>query len=427
MLILLIVSLCCLSTVNAYYPYQVVRLNESGNTTAYLVMSGVAKAIPNDQSVVTLGFKPESLDTISLVELEKLKVGATIPSLVYNNQSPDELMRIEVMKSLAFQGELLHDITDVGNYINPSIAKWRGRLLAASCLSVGFSGSKMKPANGNVEFRWYNHSDYAFHTTEPYLGIENEIESLSTVITGQDPRIMVMNEDKFHVYFTNQLGERWIRMGVVVVELNKTINKVEVTNHYHSIYPVGNPNSNHKNWSPFKFGDEVLLIQSINPFMVVKTSVQNSDHRMHAFHESTTEIAEFYWPYGTMRGGTNAVFIPEKGVYLAFLHSVGHPTYRNTYVMGAYTFSAKPPFRVLSLSPYPIMPQRLYDGPWHYIKNRNIDYCLFPMGLFVEEDTVFLSFGYQDQRGFLARIHLKALWDTLVPVKTKDKSHDAPR
>jgi len=426
MLFLFITSLCCLSFVLAYLPYQVVRLSEPGNSTVYLVLRGVANAIPNDQSVITLGFKPDALDPITLAELLKLKTGPMIPSLAYNNQSPDELMRIEVVKSLVFQGELLQHITDVGNYINPSIVKWKGRLLAASCLSVGHSGSKMKPANGNVEFRWFNHTDYPFHTTEPYLGIENEIEGLSTPITGQDPRIVVISEDKFYVYFTNQLGERYIRMGMAMIELNTTINKVEVSRNYRSIYPIVNPKSDQKNWTPFIFGEEVLLIQSINPFMVVKTSAQDSEH-MHAYHESTTEMEEFYWPYGEMRGGTNAIFIPEKGVYLSFLHSAGHVTGMKTYVMGAYTFSAKPPFRILSMSPYPIMPQRFYDGPWHPIKNRKIDYCVFPMSLFVEKDDLLVSFGYQDQRGYLARIKFQALWDSLVPVKTKEKNHDAPR
>lgn len=426
MLVLLITSLCCLSAAAAYLPYQVVRLSEPGNSTVYLVMRGVAKAVPNDESVITLGFKPDALDPISLAELLKLNAGPTISSLAYNNQSPDELMRIEIVKSSVFNGELLHGITDVGNYINPSIVKWRGRLLAASCLSVGQSGSKMKPANGNVEFRWLNHTDYPFHTTEPYLGIENEIEGLSSPLTGQDPRIVVINEDKLQVYYTNQLGNRFIRMGMAFIELNKTTNKVEITSNYDAIDPVGNFMSNHKNWSPFIFGSEVLLIQSVNPFMVVKTSALDSE-RMHAYHESTTEMEEFYWPYGEVRGGTNAIFLPKKGVYLAFLHSAGHVTGMKTYVMGAYTFSAKPPFRILSMSPFPIMPQRFYDGPWHPIRNRRIDYCVFPMGLFVDKDQLFLSFGYQDQRGYLARINVQALWDTLVPVKTKEKNHDPPR
>jgi len=153
----------------------------------------------------------------------------------------------------------------------------------------------------------------------------------------------------------------------------------------------------------------------------VKTAVQ--DGEMVAFHESTTEMSDYYWPYGDVRGGTNAVFLPDKGVYLAFLHSAGHipGLFMKTYVMGAYTFSAEPPFRVLSMSPYPIMPHRFYDGPWHPIKNRQIDYCIFPMSLMVEKDDVLLSFGYQDQRGYLAKIKLQKLLDTLVPVTTKPK------
>ena len=406
----------------ATLPYKVLRLNEDNNNTAFLIISKVAKAVPDDATIVSLGYDPQSLESISLADLNKLKAGEKLASLKYNNQSPDELTRIEIAKSYALQGNLIHDVLDVGNYINPTIVKFQGRLLLAACLSVGFSGAKLKPSNGNIEFRWFNHTDYPFSTTGPYLGIENEIESLPTVMVGQDPRIIVMDDpNKFQIYFTKQLGVKYIRMGMAKVALNTTTNIIDIEHYYHAITPTLGVNLHQKNWSPFLFRNEVLLIQSIQPFLVVKTAVQ--DGEMVAFHESTTEMSDYYWPYGDVRGGTNAVFLPDKGVYLAFLHSAGHipGLFMKTYVMGAYTFSAEPPFRVLSMSPYPIMPYRFYDGPWHPIKNRQIDYCVFPMSLMIEKEDVMLSFGYQDQRGYLVRIKLQKLLDTLVPVTTKPK------
>lgn len=213
-----------------------------------------------------------------------------------------------------------------------------------------------------------------------------------------------------------------IRMGMAVIALNKTTNTVYVEQYYPSIHPMIDSHRDQKNWSPFKFRSEVFLIQSINPFIVVKTTAHGSD-KMVAYHESTTEMAEYYWPYGDVRGGTNAVFLPEKNAYFAFFHSAGHVPglFMKTYVMGAYLFSAEAPFRVLAMSPYPIMPEAFYNGPWDPIKPRMIDYCLFPMSIFVEKDEVLLSFGHQDSRGVLARLKLQRVLDSLVPVKTKER------
>ena len=117
----------------ATLPYKVLRLNEENNTTAFLIISRIAKAIPDDATIVTLGYDPQSIESISLTDLNELKAGEKLASLKYNNQSPDELTRIEIAKSYALQGNLIHDVLDLGNYINPTIVKWEGRLLLAAC------------------------------------------------------------------------------------------------------------------------------------------------------------------------------------------------------------------------------------------------------------------------------------------------------
>lgn len=96
----------------------------------------------------------------------------------------------------------------------------------------------------------------------------------------------------------------------------------------------------------------------------------------------------------------------------------------NTYVFGAYTFSSNPPFKLLSISPIPILNEQLYTGilimstsilviyinftyiykgKWNVIKNRKLDYIVFPMSIFFEDDSdesiINLSFGHQDAYG----------------------------
>jgi hypothetical protein len=335
------------------------------------------------------------------------------------DRSADDLTRIELIKSYVLNGRLLHSAEAVGQYINPCITKWQGRLLLATGLSWGQAGANHKAATNTIEFRWVNNSAYPFHTEGPYLGIHNEIEELPSMIIGQDPRIVVLNDpDRFHIYFTNQF-EKIARMGMAEVAVNRSTGTVEVVKSCFTIHPMHEPHNPQKNWSPFLYGSEVLLIQSINPFVVMKVATQEGN-KMTAFKESGTEALPLQWPYGDIRGGTNAVYLPDKKVYFSFFHSAGHVpgNFMKTYVIGAYTFSPTPPFRLLSMSPFPIMPEQFYNGPWYPIKQRGIDYCLFPLSIFIEgEDTIVMSAGHQDNVGYILKFGLQEVLDTLVPVQ----------
>lgn len=399
--------------------YHVKKLE--GNNSAYLILNNVAKPLTDD-SIVPLGFSPEALEIITLSDLEKLKIGDAVPSLRYHDQTADELTRIEILKSRAINGDLIYEAKDVGNYINPAIVKWQGRLLFATGLSWGFAGSKHKPPTNTLEFRWLNDSRYPYYTDTPYLGIDNEIAELSSMIIGQDPRIVVLEDpDRFQVYYTNQF-EKIARMGMAEVMVNRTTNSVQVVKYFFTIHPTMDWKSPQKNWTPFVYRNEVLLIQSINPFVVVKTAPNDAGHLV-SYHESTSPAEDIHWTYGELRGGTNAIFLKEINAYFAFFHSAGHVPGNNmkTYVLGAYTFSADAPFRLLSMSPYAIMPGQFYNGPWHPMKQRMIDYCLFPLAIFVDKDDLVLSAGFQDSRGYLLRMKLQHVLDTLVPVGSHPK------
>lgn len=93
--------------------------------------------------------------------------------------------------------------------------------------------------------------------------------------------------------------------------------------------------------------------------------------------------------------------------------------------MGAYTFSREPPFTLLEVSPYPIVHDTLYNGPWDHITQRRIDYCVFPTTFFIEGGTIFLSLGHQDRSGYVATLDLRAVLDSLLPVHTHDNPSSA--
>ena len=78
---------------------------------------------------------------------------------------------------------------------------------------------------------------------------------------------------------------------------------------------------------------------------------------------------------------------------------------------------ATPPFELVSMSPVPIVSNFLYSGAWDPLKNRKIDYCIFPMSLSLEsEDVLLISFGRNDHEGWIANMNLHSLLDSLDPI-----------
>jgi len=284
-----------------------------------------------------------------------------------------------------------------------------------------------------------------------YLGIDNEEarELSEKVLVGQDPRLVTFDDqpDKLHVYFTNPFEAKHARMGMAELVVNKTTNSVQIAKYFNVLHPTLDWNLPQKNWSPFVYGNEVLLIQTINPFVVMKYSLHDeaeiAAHATKAFLESSSEEQPIYWPYGGLRGGSNAILLKEKNIYVSFFHSHGHLPYngQSTYFLGAYTFTTSTPFRLLSVSPMPIMPEQFYTGSWYQNTKAQTDYCLFASTLFLQKgkgkgegegeaggggtsggvddeggDEFLLSIGHNDLAGYMLRFNVEELLDTLVPL-----------
>ena len=302
--------------------------------------------------------------------------------------------------------------------MNPSVTYFRGRLLMAASLQMGFTGSRHKYPTNNVEFRWVNHTNYPFYTEETYLGIENEISELNMEIKGQDPRMIVHNDSFVQLFFTSILnGLQHQKMGVAELRYLSDHGRLNLTYKAQPIIP-GYPldrSLNQKNWSPFIHGDEVYLVQSIHPFTVVRME----GYGLASIEAKIVSHIDYEFEYsiaGELRGGTNALRLDD--FYLSFFHVRTKLPYNGmtTYVFGAYTFNLDPPFKLLSVSPTPIMPEGLYTQAW---AGRFIDYCVYPMHIFMKDaDTIHMSFGFQDKIGMIGEIRLSSLLRTLVAVAT---------
>lgn len=137
-----------------------------------------------------------------------------------------------------------------------------------------------------------------------------------------------------------------------------------------------------------------------------------------------------FWFYGSPHGGTPSVLIDTKygPRYLTIFHSQGKYSigYILTYFMGAYLYEPNPPFRITHLTPEPIFPNVFYNETygWSY---RTIDYIVFPTGLIVKDDSIFVSLGKNDRSGWMLEMNKTGLVDYMIPIQTKvvvNKLHD---
>lgn len=129
-----------------------------------------------------------------------------------------------------------------------------------------------------------------------------------------------------------------------------------------------------------------------------------------------TSSSSIKWDYGELRGGTQAFLLGDR--YLSFFHSSiqsdGELLY---YYIGAYTFSAEPPFKILEMSPHPIIGADFYDTPaCKLVKPLRV---VFPCGFVFDENYIWVACGKQDREIWIYKLDRQGLLDSLVPVKSQ--------
>ncbi len=158
-----------------------------------------------------------------------------------------------------------------------------------------------------------------------------------------------------------------------------------------------------KNWLPFEWNNTLLMIYSINPHEILRPNLY--DGSCYFFHETHAPLD---WAHGTLRGSSPPQLV--DGEYLAFFHSgivTSSPASRHWdlwhYFMGAYTFSASPPFAITKISPAPLMAEGFYTTSSHPKR------VIFPGGFAVMDSTIYLAYGKDDAEIWIATLDKEAL------------------
>lgn len=246
-------------------------------------------------------------------------------------------------------------------------------------------------------------------------------------LAGEDARVLINEEVMYLVYnYANLSVWPAFRMMIAKVEMiNKTFHvrdKVSTITARHGV------NYEHeKNWSPFFHNKMFLLIYSIIPHVILNpwsSSAKSDDLRLRyegtegyiADMVAVTVVTDFFWKFGQMRGGTPALLV-NNNTYLTFFHSKRRleGSGRDTYFMGAYTFSSEPPFSILGISPAPIVFPRLYSGK---PASTRFDFVVFPTSFSIQGDQIYLYIGLHDRETCLVTLSLQGLLKSLVPVRS---------
>jgi predicted GH43/DUF377 family glycosyl hydrolase len=168
-----------------------------------------------------------------------------------------------------------------------------------------------------------------------------------------------------------------------------------------------------KNWVPFEKDGALLLSYTLNPHEVLYANLKTG-----ICYPCYETAAELNWNFGTLRGSTPPLLI--DGEYLAFFHSgmiTSSPSSWGLdlwhYFMGAYTFSAEPPFEITKMTPMPIFDESFYT-PSDYYKR-----VIFPGGFVVSGPSIYVAYGKDDCEIWIATLDKDALKKALMPIETK--------
>lgn len=168
-----------------------------------------------------------------------------------------------------------------------------------------------------------------------------------------------------------------------------------------------------KNWTPFEYGNQLLLSYTINPHEILYPNL--SSGACHTLYETKMHLD---WKWGPLKGSTPPQLV--DGEYWSFFHSgtrlvssasSGYDMWH--YFMGVYTFSAHPPFQMTKISQLPLIAEGFYTSSSYYKR------VIFPGGFVVLGPLIYVAYGKDDEEIWIATLNKEALKRTLIEVKEK--------
>lgn len=382
----------------------------------YLNDSVYYRVIPNLHTAHRLGYHNSSSEVaFDNDAFQRIKNGTPVPSLIPNYKIMDDIMRVELLRINLIQNPTVITWSKkMGSFQNPAIVRDRNRTFWSH------RGQRWRDTNNYFDWLNYNASDLTQNPDCTLGDIGNRYGALNLA---EDIRMIVNPNGSISLIYTQiTTYTRKKLMGHMAMSrlMLSQQNKYEFLDTWRLHWEMRANIPVEKNWSPFLYESQIYFVYSLQPLEILQVANYNSSNRVANMSVVSALNCHSHWEYGHMRGGTPFLLVGD--VYLSFFHSrvVLKGGKMTTYFMGAVTMSTDLPFRLLHISKVPIIIDEFYLDAWCGCPPFN--YVIFPMGYFTSVDsnnatTINLSLGRNDQEGWMVRIPLQPLLDSLVPVK----------
>lgn len=303
-------------------------------------------------------------------------------------------------------------IPDMEYALNPSIIEWGDNFLMTFRYQRNFR-----------ETPWI--SEIALVPLDQNFDLAGEIQLLDIrksiphiPCRAEDARIIVFNEKIYVIYNDNieeAEGHPSIRREIYIVEVIPLKNgRFDCETPVLLKHPKNFPEREaEKNWTPFIYNDKLLLEYTLQPHEILLPNLETGECEiLHKIDYELPLANNFTW--NDLRGGTPAIL--DGSNYLAFFHSykiasssiAAENVYH--YFMGAYTFSASPPFLINAVSTMPIFGNDLYtDSNFH-------KRVVYPGGFVQSNNRIYVVYGKDDQYTYVMILDKEKLMDSLRPV-----------
>lgn len=191
----------------------------------------------------------------------------------------------------------------------------------------------------------------------------------------EDPRLFLYRDKLYLAYNGASYSPSSFRQHIVNIS----------TGQPGSVYGLERYNATDKNWMYFERDGSLYAIYSIDPHVVVRID----GDKIEEVGRTENFLSKNIWWYGEPRGGSCPWYIGNDE-FLTFFQSHYVPAgfYRRVYVMGAYVFSAKPPFGIKRITKMPLIAPQSTDTTMHAV--------VFPGGAVFKDDKWVVPFGYND-------------------------------
>jgi predicted GH43/DUF377 family glycosyl hydrolase len=256
--------------------------------------------------------------------------------------------------------------------------------------------------------------------SKPQL-LRTRLKNSKTPSQSEDARIFKFKDRMFLIYNDNVdiiYPATWQRRDMFMAELFYTDHQFILGPPLKLIYEEKYQSRFwQKNWVPFEKDGALLMIYSINPHEILYPNLATGT--CYSVYETSAEIQ---WDFGAfLKGSTPPMLVDAE--YLAFFHTGIVTSSQSSwgldlwhYFMGAYTFSAEPPYEITHITPVPIIAENFYT-PSKYAKR-----VIYPGGFVVSDSVIYLTYGKDDQEIWIATIDKAVLKNSMVPVEPSVKA-----